>query len=104
MKKCKKIELKIRYINKEEKKIRLFGDKFIDNNKNNCKIYYNGKEYELETFIMKQNFTKTLEIKLRVYKDITNMSYMFSDCNSLVSLFNISNLNTDNVINMLYVL
>ena len=34
----------IRYITKENGKIRIFGDNFVKNNKNNCKIIYINKE------------------------------------------------------------
>ena len=47
------------YTNKNEEKIRFFGHKFIENNKNICKIVYNGKEEDIETFMIKKNNEKT---------------------------------------------
>ena len=41
-----------------------------------------------------------LKINLIGIKNVTNMSYMFSDCSSLLSLPDISYLNTNNVTNM----
>jgi len=42
-------EIIIRYkINKNKKKIKIFDNKFINNNKNKCKIIYEGKEYEIK--------------------------------------------------------
>ena len=34
----------------KEKKTRIFGENFVKNNKNNCKLYMGGKEYELTEF------------------------------------------------------
>ena len=92
----------IRYITKEKGKIRIFGDNFVKNNKNNCKIIYINKERELEQFIKFKNFINigVQEIQLKVYNDLTDMSYMFSDCDCLLSLPDISKLNTKNVIDM----
>jgi hypothetical protein len=42
-------EIIIRYkINKGEKKVKIFGNEFINNNKNKCKIIYEGKEFEIK--------------------------------------------------------
>ena len=60
-------EIIIRYkINKNEKEIKIFDSKFIENNKNKCKIIYEGKEYEIkEKFnIDDKNKNEILEIKL----------------------------------------
>ena len=95
-----KSEIILRYKNEKEE-IRIFGDKFAENNKNNCKIIYNGKEEELKVIIKKENDKKNfVEIKLRIFKDIINMSCMFSNCKSLSSLPDISKWNTNNVNNM----
>ena len=83
--------------------IRIFGDKFVENNKDKCKIIIYGKEYKLCTNIniFKIN-NNILEIKLKGINKITNMSYMFYDCDSLSSLPDISKWNTQNVTNMSY--
>ena len=95
-------EMAIRYLNEEKGKIRLFGEKFIENNKNIFKIIYNNKEYDVERFMIGKNNIKDsiLEIKFIIYKDIINLSYMFYNCSSLISLTSISNLNTNNVTDM----
>jgi hypothetical protein len=56
-------------------KIRIFGDEFVKNNKENLKIIYEKEELELNAFFdlsnnkQKKNF---LEIQLKIIKDITN--------------------------------
>ena len=74
---------------------KIFGSKFVENNKNICKIIINGNEFELSEYININNVNKIknniFEIKLKGIKNVTNMSYMFSNCKSLLSLPDISN-------------
>ena len=98
-------KLKIEFKNKlgeEISKNKLFGEIFVRNNKNNCKIIINGKEKELVSFydIEKLEENETLEIKLKGINNIKNMSFMFCGCLSLLSLPDISKLKTDNIIIM----
>ena len=88
--------------NQDEDKyeIKLFGEKFIENNKNNCKIIIDNKEQDLIEYLKINKNEKILKIKLKEIKTITNMSYMFDGCKSLTSLPDISNWNTNNVTNM----
>ena len=59
------------------------------------------KEYEItEKFYYKNLTNNILKIKLKGIDNITNMSYMFSGCSSLLSLPDISNWNTKNVTKM----
>ena len=37
-------------IKQKENKIKIFGSDFVKNNKNNCKIIYEDKEYELQEY------------------------------------------------------
>ena len=67
-------EINIKYkVKKENNKIRIFGDTFIYNNYNNCKIIWNNKKYNLVSHLKleKMNENKNLiEIKLRGIKNI----------------------------------
>jgi len=66
---------------------RIFGDKFVENNKDKCKMIINNKEYELSTYIseyIKKN--ESFEIKLKEIETITDMSYMFYECKYLICL------------------
>ena len=106
-------EIIIRYKrdnNEYSNEIKIFGSKFVENNKNICKIIINGNEYELcEKININKNQLKNniFEIKLKGIKNVTDMSYMFGDgiffgCESLSSLPDIDKWNTQKVTNMSY--
>ena len=100
-------EINIIYNAKGEKAIKLFGKDFVERNKNNCKLLIEGYEEELKEIYSFGYFgyffgfgKDTLEVKLKGITNIINMSNMFSECISLLSLPDISNWNTSNVTNM----
>ena len=81
--------------------IRIFGAKFVKNNKNLCKMIIDNKEYEIKSkYKVKRNNNNKLKIKLKGINNITNLSCMFFGCTSLSSLPNISKWNTNKVKNM----
>ena len=105
-------KLKIYYkIDKKDKKIKLFGKQFVENNKENCKILIEGKEYELMEYFNLKNCKEIkdkLEITLIGIKNITDMSFMFGgepgvfsseEC-KVFSIPDISKWNTSKVFNM----
>ena len=111
--------------------INIFGQKFVKNNKDKCKIIIKGEEIELSSRL---NIDKSqvdnnniLEVRLKGIKQITNLSdmfswcppfsadmskwntenitdmtYMFYNCNTSLTLPDISNFNTQNVTKMDY--
>ena len=85
-------EINIIYINKRnEANINIFGSNFVKNNKNKCKMVIDNKEYELaEEYNVKNNNNNKLNIKLKGINNITDMSYMFKECESLKYLPDIS--------------
>ena len=89
-------------INKEKgDKINIFGYKFVENNKNKCKMIIDNMEYEItDKYNIKNYNNNELYIKLMGIHKISDMSYMFSGCSTLSSLPNISKWNTNNVNNM----
>ena len=88
-------------IDKNIKKLKIFGEDFVKNNKNNCHLLINGKKIDLCSEInINEEQKENLEIKLIETKIITNMSYMFYNCSSLLSLPDISEWDTKNVTNM----
>ena len=97
-------EITIQYSITNSERIRLFGVKFVENNKDLCRIIINNQEHYLGEYYITNNkyeFEK-LEIKLKGIKNITNMSYMFYNCESLSSLPDISKWDTKKVTNMKY--
>jgi len=95
-------EINIIYNNiRNENSIHIFGKKFVENNKDKCKIEFENKEYELKEYFNIKDYTNNklnkIEMKLKYIKNITNMSYMFCDCTSLISLPDISKWNTNNI-------
>ena len=85
-----------------EKIIKIFGSSFVKKNKNNCKIIYEEKEFELkDKFEIDNNFNKDiLEIKLKGISKISDISDLFSDCTSLISLSGISNIDMSKYTNI----
>ena len=78
-------------------KTRIFGTYFVGRNKAKCKIIFKNKQYDLVTEFDLENIN---EIKLTEIKEIRDMSYMFWECNLLLSLPDIDKMNTSQVINM----
>ena len=97
-------------IHKNMDKIRLFGNSFVKNNKNNCYLLIDGKQNELVAQLNlndNQKSKNTLEIKLIEIKNksINNIDYMFFNCTFLKSLPDISNWflkNTTSIYAMFY--
>ena len=92
-------------INKNEKKVKIFGKDFVKNNKNKLKIIFEDTEYDLqEEFHLDNSFINKdmLVIKIKGLSFITDMSYMFNNCNSLIDLPDISTWNISNVKDISY--
>ena len=96
-----KNEITIRYKVNNKNKIKIFGKKFVNNNKDKCKIIFEKKSYDLAEYFDKFNSKNYyLDIKLIEINKIKDMSDMFYDCTSLSFLPDISNWNTFKVIDM----
>ena len=96
-------EIEMIYEIKNKKKIKILDSTFVSHNKNNCKIIYKDKEYELkDTFKIndENKDDKYLKIKLKGIKNITNAYSMFGCCTQLISLPDINNWDTSKVTNM----
>ena len=81
----------------------LFGEIFVENNENNCKIIIGDKEYDIKASInlnvygiKKANQSFTIALK---GNSITDMSYMFSGCTYLINV-DFSHFNSYGVTNM----
>ena len=98
----KKFSLKYK-INKGDEKVKIFGEKFVANNKDNFKIIYQDKIFDLMEYFdlkNKNNDDDTLEIYLKQINHTNNISYMFNKCSTLISLPELSGLKTNNIIKM----
>ena len=88
---------------KNKGEVKIFGYEFVMNNAKNCNIIHNNIKYDLtENFNIKDIKENTFEIKLIDIKNITNMSYMFIECSSLLTIKDFSNWNTSNITDMSY--
>ena len=100
-------ELNLKYKNNNNN-IRILGDEFVKNNKDNCYLIINNKEMmELQKdinimYINDNSNLYTFDIKLIKIKKITDMSYMFKDCSSLISVSDLSNWVTPDITNISY--
>ena len=96
-----KNEIILKYKN-EKGKIKILGEEFVKANKKSCRIIYNDKEKELTSFIFnnESNEKDIIEIKIKIYKELNNMSYMFSNCEFLNCFSDILKWNTSQVNNM----
>ena len=90
-------------INKQENKVQIFGTNFVQYNKNKCKLIYNKEKLELTDKLEIRNINNNiLEIKLKGFENITNMSFMFNKCNNLLYIPDISKWDTSKIIDMSY--
>ena len=100
------LEEKKEYYEDDGENVRLFGEKFVQRNKDKCRMIIGGKEYEVKDIIKKTELKdygikeddKELEVMLKG-DGITDMSCMFSGCISLVKL-DLSSFDTQNVTSM----
>ena len=82
----------------------IFSARFINENKDKCKIIYKNKEYELKEhfeeidndYKNKEENKEEISFILRINKNITDISHMFYECDTLLSISDISNINTFN--------
>ena len=89
-------------LGEEISKNKLFGEIFVKNNRNNCRIIINGVEKELFSFYNIENLEENqkLEVKLKGINNVKDMSYMFCGCLSLFSISEIWKWETNNVTNL----
>ena len=95
-----KLILKYYTMNNDSKKIRLLGEEFVKNNKNNCSLIIDGEIKELREEYELTNINRILTITLLKTNYITDMSYMFDNCVDLLSISDDSKWITDEVKDM----
>ena len=95
-----KIIYKINKKSREFGNINLFGQKFVNTNKRNIRIEIKDCEYELmEQFAINYINEDILEVKLKILNSVSDLSNMFYNCSSLLSISNFSKI-TSNIKDM----
>ena len=89
-------------INLNKNKIRIFNNKFVNNNKNKCNLIYKNRIFPLKEYFSIEDIEKEKTNKLIIYliefENITDLSYMFQDCTALEEYTNLKkNNNTTEV-------
>jgi len=90
-------EINIIYKTNEEGIERIFGDKFVENNRNNIDLIINGiKNNLIDRYKLQKGENK---IKIIIKNKITNLEYMFYKCKSLKNIEQLNNLDTKEIKN-----
>ena len=97
-----KINLIYKIKNKGEK-IRLFGSKFYEKNKDNCKMVIDYLKEDLKEIYEPKKNEETLEVTLEIRKSVNDISHMFHGCSSLLAIPDFYNLNINNITNLSYI-
>ena len=87
-------EIFVIYETNEKKTINIFGKNFVENNKENVQLIIDKKEINL-TDVYEIEGKK--EITLKILKDLTDLSFMFNECENLVNINGLQFLNTKEV-------
>ena len=98
-------EIMIKYKdNPNEKDIMLIGKNFINNNRKNIELYFNGNKLDILLKYNKNNYKlkNIFEVKIKIINPLTNMSYMFYDCSSIISISDLHKIDTSQVTDMSY--
>ena len=96
-------EMNIIYNINNSNEIKIFGKEFVKNNINKCEIIFEGRKQKIsEYFKITDNIKEKgkLKIKLKEIETISNMSYLFSGCLSLIEIEDISDFNTQFIENV----
>ena len=94
-----KNEINVKYITKEENTENIFGEKFVENNRNNIGLEINGVKSEL---IGRYKLIKGINnIKMIIKNKLINLEYMFNNCNTLKDINELKFLDTKDINNFL---
>ena len=92
-----KNEINLTYKNDKESIENIFGDKFVENNKNNIELIINGiKNNLISSYKLKKGENN---IKIIIKNKIKNLEKMFYNCKSLINIKELEYLDTRNVNN-----
>ena len=91
--------LVLKYRNNKNKKTKILDKEFIEKDKDKCKIIYNRYELKLKEYFEDIGNNNEIELILCLDKNISDLSYMFSGCDSLISVEYYNNINQSYKIN-----
>ena len=82
--------LLLKPIENNEERVRIFGENFVKNNRDKCKIKFKDEIYYLKEYFEdiddKYNHKDEIRFFLIGINNINDISYLFSDCNKLSSI------------------
>ena len=82
----------LKYVTEKEGYFNIFGEKFVEKNKDNIELNINGIKNNL---INKYHLKKgENEVKMKIKNKITDLSYMFYGCNKLKNIDELKYLKT----------
>ena len=94
-------EINLTYYADENGLENIFGEKFVENNKNNIDLFINQTKSPLVSqYILKKDKN---DIKIIIKNDLNNLEYMFYGCKSLVNIEELKYLDTRRVTNFSYI-
>ena len=96
-------DIVLEYNIKYKSQVKIFGDKFIEKNKNNCKIIINKKTEDIRDLYrvtLDDKKSDFLSIRLILNNKITDISYLFYNCSSLSSILGIEKWTFSNITEM----
>ena len=93
-------EFNLIYVAKSDGIENIFGKKFVEENKDNIELIINGEKHILVDKYKLINGNNT--IKIIIKNKITNLSYMFHECNTLQNIDGLKDLDTKDVENFSY--
>ena len=91
-------------ITKHQTDLKIFGEEFVKNNCEKCKMVVDGEEEELKSYIPCKPFQEKLKNKVKIkllnINKIVDMSFIFHECKNLISCNDLSKWNTKKVKDM----
>ena len=90
-------EINIIYCTKFKDDYNIFGEQFVENNKENLELIINGKRNKLISNCQLQNGENIIKLIIKNKNKLTDLSNMFNWCDSLKDIKGLSNLDVKNV-------
>ena len=96
----KKNKITLIYKNMPGENIKLFGSKFIENNKEKCWMVIDFTKTDIKEYYKPTHEATKLSVILALSNKVHDISYMFHKCSSLISIPDFNDMNLNNITNM----